>query len=105
MKRDKWEMWEAQDGICSYCGKWMQPCDIECHVHHALVFKSDVGRKQQNGIDDEINLMLVHANGCHDALQSDREWAREFQEALWGEGAVAEYIQKMRPRTAVRREQ
>lgn len=100
MKPLKREMWEGRDGLCDYCGEWMYPSDLQCHLHHGLVYNSDLPRSKQKGIDEPSNRLLVHASPCHEALQSDRQWAWEFKAAQYGEEAVQAYIRHMRPKTA-----
>jgi hypothetical protein len=46
----KWELWQARDGLCDHCGVWMESTDLACHIHHGLVYKSDLPRSKQPGI-------------------------------------------------------
>lgn len=76
----------------------MTPTDIQCHEHHCLVFRSDLPKSKQAGLDDEINVMLVHAE-CHQILQSNRDIGRKIKEFQHGKGAVNSYFRRMLPRT------
>ena len=106
MKIDKWALWQDRMGRCDLCSAEMPPNDLSVHIHHTLVYKSDLPRSKQqtpNGsINELINLMLVCAYPCHDILQSDRQAGLEFKQAQYGEKAVREYIRKMRPKTGAR---
>jgi predicted HNH restriction endonuclease len=107
MAIDKLAMWQARMGRCDGCGREVDPpvsewANVSIHVHHTLVYRSDLPRSKQhteNGsIDEPINLMLVCQN-CHQELQSDRERGREFKIAEYGQEAVNEYLHRLLPKT------
>ncbi len=66
--------------------------DMDCNIHHTIVYKSDLPKNKQQGIDDSINLMLVHAEPCHTILQSDREAGYEYKLEQWGREAIVEWL-------------
>lgn len=94
----------GEGGVSRLVRRLHAPTDLTCHVHHTLVYKSDLPCAQQYtdavSIDEPINLMLVCAHPCHEVLQSDRQAGLEFKQARFGEETAAAYIRRMRPRTA-----
>lgn len=103
MAIDKLAMWQGRMGLCDYCGLEMKPTDRDCHIHHGLIFRNQLPRPKQHtevgSIDEQINLFLVHSGDCHDALQSDREWAMEFKAAQHGQAAVDDFLARLLPKT------
>lgn len=107
MKINKQALWEGRMGRCDYRGcelpypttDWN---NVLVHVHHCLVYKSDLPKSKQHteagSIDEPINLMLV-CHECHSLLQSDRAAGRDFKVAQYGEEAVDAYVLRMLPKT------
>lgn len=107
MAIDKLSMWQVRQGRCDGCNCEVDPpvsewANVNVHVHHTLVYRSDLPKSKQHGpngsIDELINLTLL-CRSCHELLQSDRDWGREFKIAEYGQEAVNEFLRRLLPKT------
>jgi hypothetical protein len=97
----KWMTYGKQKGQCARCETQLPfGNSFVTQLHHAVVFKSDLPRRQQQerGIDDPVNLLIL-CNVCHHEIQRDRRWGIERAIKQHGEDAVKAMCQRLLPKT------